>query len=417
MRISQPQVPKPHQPQRLTRDKDAGKRATFIIDTRTSDNAQTKVLKSHQPQRPPRDKDAGKRTTCIIDTRTSENPQTRIEGKLDDLIKGVADIPSKVCDEFMKRCVESEKELVRKSKEAEGLRSELQSLKKQLQQQETDSQKKVEQLERQRSLKKQLQKQKAESQGKIAELTKTIQRLGDDRRKLREVIPGNALRYKISDDEIRQRFVNIRQQIQAVVNSPAYDMTREFRPEDAVSGNQLPIHQRYNSYCPVGRVLFLRCIVYRILWLFILSRDAFGLAGSVPLPESNQDAPEALLNRFLGASEDLLRSIKGAVVLYLLFSASSHANKPLVADPFSSDWTLATFKCTENFTAAIPRDRSTARDQIWRFLRPLVIYELDPVETRKEINQLCDDAFALWLLTRVSGDRYSFDGPEMGVKY
>ncbi|KAG6317205.1 hypothetical protein E4U22_006428 [Claviceps purpurea] len=304
----------------------------------------------------------------------------------------------------------------------------MQSLREQLRQQKAHNQDKVEQLETKsteaknlrselQSLKKQLQQQNANSQGKIAELTKTIQRLGDDRRKLREVIPGNALRHKISDDEIRQRFVNIRQQIQAVVNSPAYDTTREFRPDDAVSGYQLPINQRYNSYCPVDRVLFLRCIVYRLLWGYILSRDAFGLAGSVPLPESNQDAPEALLNRFLGASEDLLRTIKGAVVLYLLFSASSHANKPLVADPFSSDWTLATFKCTENFTAAIPRDKSTARDQIWRFLRPLIIYELDPVETRKEINQLCDDAFALRLLTRVSGDRYSFDDPGMGAKY
>lgn len=58
--------------------------------------------KQHQPQRPPCDEDAGKRATCIIDIRTSENPQPRIEGKLDSLTKGVADIPSKVCDEFMK---------------------------------------------------------------------------------------------------------------------------------------------------------------------------------------------------------------------------------------------------------------------------------------------------------------------------
>ncbi|CCE29468.1 uncharacterized protein CPUR_03161 [Claviceps purpurea 20.1] len=60
--------------------------------------------KQHQTQRP-RDEDAGRKANGIIDTRTSDNSQTRIEGKLDDLTKGVADIRSKVCDELKGRRV------------------------------------------------------------------------------------------------------------------------------------------------------------------------------------------------------------------------------------------------------------------------------------------------------------------------
>ncbi|KAG6210121.1 hypothetical protein E4U35_005965 [Claviceps purpurea] len=419
MRIPPPQVPKPHQPQRLTRDKDAGKRATFIIDTRTSDNAQTKVLKSHQPQRPPRDKDAGKRTTCIIDTRTSENPQTRIEGKLDDLTKGVADIPSKVCDEFMKRCVESEKELVRKSKEAEGLRSELQSLKKQLQQEQAYSQDKVEQLETKsteaknlrselQSLKEQLRQQEADSQEKVAVLTKTIQRLDEDKRKLRVVIPGNALRHKVSDDEIRQRFVNIRKKIEAVVMHPAYDKTRNWIP---VSGTDYVINvcQNYNLCSLRDRVFFLRAAIYGIIDRCIFNRDAFGLAGCVSTLDCNQVAQ---LDESLCDFEGLLRTRKVTkeVILYRR---------------------LATSNCIENSSAA-PRDNSGARGEIEGLLFPLLNISQDLLERAEnlwdpaaknllnpaaEINQLCDDAFALWLLTKKSSDRYQFDGPKPGVKY
>ncbi|KAG5977076.1 hypothetical protein E4U56_000480 [Claviceps arundinis] len=391
--------------------------------------------KQHQPQRPPCDEDAGKRATCIIDIRTSENPQPRIEGKLDSLTKGVADIPSKVCDEFMKRCVESEKQLVAKSKGAEGLRSELQSLKKQLeqqkadsqknvkkletkskeakglrseqqslkkqlQQQKADSQKKVQQLETKsteakglrselqslkkqlqqqkadsqknvkqletksteakglrselqslkeqiqqqkadsqenvkqletksteakglgselQSLKKQLHQQKADSQEKVAGLVTTIQELNEDKRKLRGVILDNALHVRptISDDEIRQRFLNIRQQIQAVVNNPAYDKTRKFMPRTARNDLELRLYQQYNSYSPEDRVFFLRAIVYRIICRFVLSKDAFGLTGSVQCLQCNQ---EAHLDQFLGDFEGLLRTKKGAVTLLLLFS-------------------------------------------------------------------------------------------------
>ncbi|KAG6170153.1 hypothetical protein E4U27_002692 [Claviceps purpurea] len=334
--------------------------------------------KQHQPQRP-RDEDAGRKPTSIIDTRTSDNSQTRIEGKLDNLTKGVADLPSKVSDEFMKRCVEFEKQLVTKSLDAEGLRSELQSLKKQLQvqnaktqkkvkqlktksteakglrsglqslkgqleQQKTDSQKKVEQLETKsteakdlrselRFLKKQLQheqadrqdkveqletksmeakglrselqslkeqlQEKVDRQDKVAVLTKTIQRLDEDKR------------HKVSDDEIRQRFVNIRRQIQAVVMHPAYDKTVTLIPPDSANDSDIKVYQRYNSYSLRDRVFVMRAAIYKIIHRCIFSRDALGLAGCASPLDCNQ---EAQLDQSLCDFEGLLRTRKGAVV-------------------------------------------------------------------------------------------------------
>ncbi|KAG5996741.1 hypothetical protein E4U52_005957 [Claviceps spartinae] len=169
--------------------------------------------KPHQPQQP-----AGKSATYMIDILTSENPQPQIEGKVDSLTKGVADIPSKVCIEFMKTCVESEEEFFTKSKEAEGLRSEV------------------------KSLREQLQREKTESQEKVAELTTTIQVLEEDKRQLRQVIPENELRHRVSDDEIRQRFVSLRWRIKAVVDNPKYDMTRKFMPSNAADDFEFRIN-------------------------------------------------------------------------------------------------------------------------------------------------------------------------------
>ncbi|KAG6058641.1 hypothetical protein E4U17_007812 [Claviceps sp. LM77 group G4] len=356
--------------------------------------------KVHQPQQPPRNEDAGKGSTRNI----PENIQTRTEEILVNLTEGFTNLPSRVCDEFMKRCVESEKQLVTKSKEAEELRSELQSLKEQLQQEKADSQDKVEQLETKsteakglrselQSLKKQLQQQKADSQETVAELTTTIQGLDEDKRKLREVILGNALRPKISDDEIRQRFVNIRQQIQAVVNNLAYDKTRTFMPRAAGNESVLRIHQEYNSYSPEDRIFLMRSTVYDIIRHFIFGRDTFGLAGLVTPLQYNR---EEQLDQFLGEFEGLLRRKK-------------------VTNEVISDWRLATFKCIESFNAA-PHDNSNARGEIRQFLFPLLRSERNLLEIAVEINRLCDDAFALRLLTRKSGDRYQFDGPTRGVE-
>ncbi|KAG6051931.1 hypothetical protein E4U39_006453 [Claviceps sp. Clav50 group G5] len=308
--------------------------------------------KVHQPPQPPRNNDAEKRSTRNL----PENRQTRTEEILVKLTEGLTNLPSKVCDEFMERCVESEKQLVTKSKEAEELRSEVQSLKEQLQQQKADSQDKVEQLETKsteakglrselQSLKEQLQHQKADNQEKVAELITTIQGLDEDKRKLREVILGNALRHEVSDDEIRQRFVNIRQQIQAVVNNPALNKTRKFMPSAAGNSPMFRLYREYNSYSPEDRVFLMRSAVYQIICHFILGRDAFGLAEPVLPPQYNR---EAQLDQFLGDFEG-----------------------------FS---------------------------------------ERNLLEIAAEINRLCDDAFALRLLTRKSGDRYHFDGPTRGVE-
>ncbi|KAG6159393.1 hypothetical protein E4U37_003524 [Claviceps purpurea] len=416
-------------------------------------------------------------STCISDDRLSESRLIRVERKLDNLSKGVENISLKLCDEYMKRCIESEKQLETKHMEAEGLRSELQSLEKQLQQEKADSQDKVEQIEKKsteaeglrselQSLKKQLHQEKADSrdkveqietksteaeglrselqslrkrlqqekadsrekvelfemksteakglrstlqslrkqslqekadsQDKVAGLTTTIQQLDEDKKKLREVILtqvnlGNTLRYQISDDEIRQRFVYMRQSIQSVVNNLK---TRDFISFIAVNDFESRLHQCYNSYSPKDRIFLVRSVLYQIIDESILKGDAFGLAGSVRVPpQYNLEA----LDQSLSGFEDLLRVTK-------------------VTNKVISDWRIATFQCIEGFSAT-PQDNSDARGRIRRLLFPLLDSDFskqDWLKSSTKIDQLCDDAFSLRLLTRKSGDQYGFQEPGNG---
>ncbi|KAG6310342.1 hypothetical protein E4U22_003328, partial [Claviceps purpurea] len=55
----------------------------------------------------------------------------------------------------------------------------------------------------------------------------SMQQLEDEKAKLREVILGNSVKQKISDEDIKQRFASLRQQIQALANSPAYDLQQQ----------------------------------------------------------------------------------------------------------------------------------------------------------------------------------------------
>ncbi|KAG6210122.1 hypothetical protein E4U35_005966 [Claviceps purpurea] len=340
-------------------------------------------------------------STCISDDRLSESRLIRVERKLDNLSKGVENISLKLCDEYMKRCIESEKQLETKHMEAEGLRSELQSLKKQLQQEKADSREKVELFEMKsteakglrstlQSLRKQSLQEKADSQDKVAGL-RTYYDDPTTRRGQKKAEGGNTLRYQISDDEIRQRFVYMRQSIQSVVNNLK---TRDFISFIAVNDFESRLHQCYNSYSPKDRIFLVRSVLYQIIDESILKGDAFGLAGSVRVPpQYNLEA----LDQSLSGFEDLLRATK-------------------VTNKVISDSRIATFQCIEGFSAA-PQDNSDARGRIRRLLFPLLDSDFskqDWLKSSTKIYELCDDAFSLRLLTRKSGDQYGFQEPGNG---
>ncbi|KAG6058642.1 hypothetical protein E4U17_007813 [Claviceps sp. LM77 group G4] len=268
-----------------------------------------------------------------------ENSRIWFGSMFKSIEKEVNDVSTRVCDEFMKLCVKSEVRLEAKSQEADALKLELLSLKKKLQQEIENS-------------------------------------------KLREVILGNTVKHKISDEEIKQRFVDLRQQMQAIANNPKIDKSRSFDCCVADNAFEFNFKQQYNLFSPADRVFLIRGGIYEIVRYFILNRNIFGLAGSFSPLRCN---PETELDRALGDFEDHLRAKKGAV-------------------------------CTETLNPA-PRDISEARDEIWHLLRPLLKPGQETSDFMAEICQFCANAFTLRLLSRQSEDQYEIETPEPGGEH
>ncbi|KAG6218860.1 hypothetical protein E4U50_008122 [Claviceps purpurea] len=317
---------------------------------------------------------AKKSSKANPDPRLCEHCQYRIETKVENLGKELDKLPAKIGKEFMKLCTKSENQLEIKSKEADDLRSELQSMKEQL---EIKVQTASTYWSEVQSLKKQLQNEKIYCRDRVAGLTTTIRELDEDKKKLREVILGNTVHQKISDEDIKQRFANLRQQIQALANNLAYEL-----------------HPQYRLHSRADWVFCMRASIFGSIYCFILNRDIFGLAESCSPAQHN---PEVRLDHALGDFEGLLRAKK-------------------VTTKFISDWRLATFKCVETF-GHTPGDTSVARFDIWRMLLPFHKPGQDVSKLDTDIRQLCDNAFTLRLLTRQSDDRYQFEIPEDGVEY
>ncbi|KAG6241819.1 hypothetical protein E4U24_005999 [Claviceps purpurea] len=298
--------------------------------------------------------------------RGIEGRQPRVENELQQERQSTDSLPTRVCKKLMRRRAGSETKVEEKTLEVEILEARLQSLETQMLQ------------------------EKAQAKERVDGLTRSMQQLEEEKAKLREVILGNSVEQKISDEDIKLRFANLRQQIQALANSPACDLNRKHAFPRAQGDSRI----KWSLFSPADRVFYMRALIYDIIHHYILSRDIFGLEESLIPRENNR---EMHLDDALGDFERLLREND-------------------VKETFISDWRLATLKCIETFKPA-PKDRTAASSDIWYSLQPFVIPGQDPSKLRSEIRQLCDNAFTLRLLTRQSDDRYQFKIPEVGAEY
>ncbi|KAG6302014.1 hypothetical protein E4U09_004019 [Claviceps aff. purpurea] len=298
--------------------------------------------------------------------RALERRLIDLENEFQRMRQSMDSLPNLICNKIMRLRTGSKKKLEDKTLEVDTLEARLQSLETQMLQ------------------------ERAKAKDRVAGLTMSMQQLEEEKAKLREVILGNSVKQKISDEDIKQRFASLRQQIQALANSPAYDLQQVY----AVRCPARHLDIRWNLSSPADRVFHVRAVIYGIIHRYILSRGIFGLEESPPSRERNR---EKQLDHALGDFEDLLgeNGVKGTLI---------------------SDWRRATFKGIETFRPA-PKDRSAASADIWYSLQPFVRHGQDSSKLKSEIRQLCDNAFTLRLLTRQSDDRYQFELPEVGAEF
>ncbi|KAG6129960.1 hypothetical protein E4U28_007579 [Claviceps purpurea] len=317
-----------------------------------------------QSQRASRDED----TESMYNSRFRdlEGRQAGVENELRQMRQSIDSLSTQICNGSMRLRAGSGTKMEDKTLEADTLVARLQSLETQMLQ------------------------EKAQAKERVDGLTRSMQQLEEEKAKLREVILGNSVKQKISDEDIKLRFANLRQQIQALANSPACDLNRKHAFPRAQGDSRI----KWSLFSPADRVFYMRALIYDIIHHYILSRDIFGLDESLL---SRQHHREMHLDDALGDFERLLREND-------------------VKETFISDWRLATLKCIETFRPA-SRDRSAASADIWKVLEVFARHGQDSSKLKSEIRQLCDNAFTLRLLTRQSDDRYQFEIPEVGAEY
>ncbi|KAG6016207.1 hypothetical protein E4U43_004059 [Claviceps pusilla] len=318
-----------------------------------------------------------------ISVLTLKDHEIAIQKALRPLIKKLDEVPINVSEEIKKSWLKSERQLEEKTQEADKLKSDLESLRKKLDQ------------------------EREASKEKVVAQNALIKQLTDEKKKLREVILSSTTRQKISDEVIKQRFANLRQQIQAIANSAAFDVNRALNHSyPATDDFEMDFQQRYRLYDLPNRVFLIRSKVYEIIQYFILSRDVFGVVSSCENAQKSQK-----FSTFPNSQNDWETRVEQGLVDF-----EGHLRAKEVPDNFISDWRLATIKCVETFNSQ-PKDPTVARDLVWSLLMPLLKPMAEESKIRAEISQLCDDAYNLRLQTRQSEDRYCFRIPDCGIPF
>lgn len=121
-----------------------------------------------------------------------------------------------------------------------------------------------------------------------------VEKLREQSAVLRDIVLGQAGTQKISDDEVVQGFLKLRQTVQRLVHSLT-DLLEEVPKLHVRHRERVEVVQfyygRWGSWLPKDRALQMRARVFQILHNNILKRDCFGLDG---FEKDKVDGPLAL---------------------------------------------------------------------------------------------------------------------------
>ncbi|KAK4034240.1 hypothetical protein C8A01DRAFT_18927 [Parachaetomium inaequale] len=227
-------------------------------------------------------------------------------------------------------------------------------------------------------------------EGQLRESQEEVNKLRGKEAMLRSMILDQASVQEVSDDDIFQGFMNLRQNVQKISRSTAYAV--DTNPLLSAAQEEAMPHLK-DFYSPASwgvlalpdRWLRLRAKIYDELHHRILDYNHFGLFGIHAWDGVNNGLIEPGLRRF----EYLLKE-RG------------------VSDNLISDWRISTIKCVE-LSGIEDLNCTSASNSIYAILAPLLSKHTRPSDEdtlRAGILELCKDAFKLRMLMRKSKNRY-----------
>ncbi|KAK4143974.1 uncharacterized protein C8A04DRAFT_11869 [Dichotomopilus funicola] len=227
-------------------------------------------------------------------------------------------------------------------------------------------------------------------EGQLHESQEEVKKLRGKEAMFRTIILDQAGVQEISDNDILQGFLNMRQNVQKISRSSAYAVDTDPLLSATLEAAAPSVKKFYASAAwgmlgVADRRLRLRAKIFNELYAQILNSKCFGLL-EVHTSDGDTKGPvEPGLRRF----ESMLKE-RG------------------VSDILISDWIISTIKCVEVAGIEEMNSAVAARD-IFAILAPLLSTHTRPSEEdalRANILELCKDAFKLRMLMRKSKNRY-----------
>ncbi|KAK3291636.1 uncharacterized protein B0H64DRAFT_409635 [Chaetomium fimeti] len=230
-------------------------------------------------------------------------------------------------------------------------------------------------------------------EGQLRENQEQVNKLRGKEAMFRTIILDQAGVQKISDDEILQGFLKLRQDIQKLSRSPSYvvDTNPVLATGPQGTTSSLASFYRASAWGTLGLVdrrLRMRAKIFDVLHFHILGYNCFGLQGF----QTNEAG-------VLGQVEPGLRRFE-----YTLTELG-------VSENVISDWRIATINCVE-LTGIEDATSERATTDIFSLLAPLLskhIRQSEEEVLRSSILSLCKDAYKLRMMMRKSKDIYAVE--------
>jgi hypothetical protein len=234
------------------------------------------------------------------------------------------------------------------------------------------------------------QRKAASVEAQLRENQEEVNKLRGKEAMFRTIILDQAGVQKISDDEILQGFLKLRQDIQKLSRSASYlidsnPIITAAQQETTPSLTSFYREATWGQLGLVDRRLRMRAKTFDELHFHILGYNCFGLQGF-----------QADVGALLGPVELGLRRFE--VIL----------QDRGVSENVITDWRIATINCVE-LTGIEEKTSKFAAADIFAILAPLLSKHVRPSEEdvlRATILDLCKDAFKLRMMMRKSKDKY-----------
>jgi len=268
-----------------------------------------------------------------------------------------------------------------------------------------------------------LGKLKAELGNTVAHLERTerllqasereVKILQQENEKLHDIVLNQAGTQKVSDDEIVQHFLKIRQSLQKLARNSSFSLDGELVVLEAIEDNAMAEfydEANWGHLSVRDRAYRVRAKIFEMLNCNILSNQSFGSSGI-----DSEGVIENGLQRLENSLKKRKRRCQPVEISSIITPMTQ--NDPeltillygLVDHDMIDDWRVATIRCVEECNDGDEETSFATAQRIFNFFAPILSRGFDEASEKRfdsHLIELCQDMYRLSMVMRSSRGGY-----------